>query len=445
MYIPFEENIEIFALVGLVFVVLWILLYRKVWIAPYDPILLGVVLIGLNCCFIASVLYVDVFRPLIIMVGIAVFMVGFRVGIGRLRDVLMDTKCYAPRASYEPLIALLLALGLIISVADFWINIRPELGMVDDVGSSRFLLGANNRFLSIAGYPARALPLVLFWLTRNLWLRWACVLFLIYEPIFSVVNGGKGAVVGLSSKLGVLFFLYRVLCDGKGGGIGRPNFILRYKGWVAGFILGSSALLLVVTPFYVSRSLSLSGYMAGLTVIGQRLLLGFDSAFMAIQINMDFPSSGLNLFQLWFASPLKVLGLFSSEWNGINEYVAMNFMSLNPGQRMQFPNNFMVLEVLGSIGWIWGIPLIAILGYLMGRVIKTAAAKREKLVWAFWFGVLACNPFQLLIDGQSFITSLFITGVLSIPIYFVNTSSVPPVHNLKSRPGLLQGTPCKTH
>lgn len=423
MYIPFEENLVVFGLVGVFFVLLYLLLFRKVWMGAYDPFFLGLVFLGFNSCFIASVFYVPVFRPIIILVGVFSFLGAFRLGVGNLCLVLKSSPKYVPRASYELVIGVILAVATILVFLDFLINVLPTIGMVDDVGSSRYLLGANNRFLSLVGYPSRSLPLVFLWLTRNSWLRLLCVLLLVYEPIYSVINGSKGALFGLSLKFGILLFLYQVLFDDvvPFGGVAR--FRVNWRRFFNYFIVIVAVFSTVATPLYLSREFSLTGYMDGLTVIGQRLLLGFDSAFMAIQINMDFPSDGLNLFQLWFASPLKVLGLFSSDWNGINEYVAMNFMSLNAGQRMQFPNNFMILEVFGSVGWIIGVPFVAILGYATGFFIKLAASRRCKLIWAFWFSVMATNPYQFLIDGQSFINTMIVTAVFSIPLYFVDSSA----------------------
>jgi len=425
MYVPFAENIGIFAVVGLAFAALYLWWYRRTWTQFYDPYFTSIFIIGLSTCFVTSVLYVSPVVPLTILAGLLTFLAGFRYGLGNLNGVLKSAAPFRPSKNSDLVLGALLAFGAIALALDFWVNVRPALGTGTELGGARYLAGANNRFLSIFGYAARPLPLFFFWLVRSKFLKAGCVAMIAYDPLFSILMGGKSAIFTMPLKLGaILYFKYALLGAHRNFAQSKwERFFKKNRGLCLTAFAGVIFLTLVVTPFYITKDLSWAGYQTGFTTISQRFLLGFDSALMAIQFNMAFPSPGLNLIELWFGAPLKVLGLFHGYWNGINQFVAIHFMMLSDDATMQFPNNFIVLEIFGSIGWIAGIPLLAILSVSLGKLIQHAARNRASLIWAYWFGYLSVNPVQMLIDGQSFFNMMMLGLVMAVPLYFFSTKA----------------------
>lgn len=421
MYIPFEENIGLFALVGLGFVGLFLWWFRGAWKWFFDPFFVNVSMVGLSTAFVASIFFVPAFETFLLGLGVLAFVYPLAKGAGKLNLVLRQTPSFQPGPRTDQLLFVILMGAGVVLALDFWINIRPAMGSGEDMGGSRYLMGANNRLLSIAGYAARPIPLIFLWLVRPAWMKAICVALIAYEPFFGLILGSKSVLLYLPLKIGAIIYFRYAFLDSRGNtakGVLAQTF-RRYRIYFLGALAALMAAMVILTPLYVAKSLSLEGYRLGFSTISQRFLLGFDSALMAIQIGMKFPSPGLNLFELWFASPLKMLGLFHGYWDAINQYIGIQFMMLSDNARMQFPNNFMVLEVFGSIGWIVGLPLIAGLAYGLGRWIRHAARRRATLSWAYWFGFLTINPFQFLIDGQSFVNMLLLGVLCWIPIFLL--------------------------
>lgn len=415
MFALLEDHYVLFAVAGAAIVLFFLLTFKKELFGVYDAHFFGLCYVGASSSVLALNFLADSRIPIFVVLGVVVCILSYRISFGGFRKLITSTNVGFVVNYSEPAVVVAIAICFLVSTADLIINILPAAGLVSGIGSQRFLLGANSRFLSNVEYTLASAPLFLFWLTRRPFLKFLVLLMILYRPLHGLIYESKSAVAYLIINLGI-FFYCRMIFFQKSSSIWEkmPSFLKNKRIINLSFFV-SLLIMVLLLPLALSlRSPDLSIDDAN-RIIARRILLGFDSVFYATEFKMDFPSDGLNLFQLWFASPLKVLGLFNSQWDGINQFVVLNYYG-NSIQAM-FPNCLLVLEVFGSVGLFWGIPILALEGWLVGYLVMFCARRRHRIAYAFLLGLIITDPFKFLIESPIFFNRLLIGGGMVFALF----------------------------
>jgi hypothetical protein len=391
-----------------------------------NPLVLNAPYIGLSGCFVGLAYLVPNSLTISSAIGFVAFLVGLGLGLIYFKNGLnRPTRFKSPlindsfQARLQTTAWLGLGLFALILIANLGVNVLRSGLSLQDIASMRFVARENNRLLFQAAFWLK--PFI-FFAIAVLPLRkavlWGGIVFMLSWGT-NFLLGSKGVVFALTiDVLTCVFFraafdsTFSVTAFRKIRGSLNLKTIL---------IAGVGGILMIpIAPFILMNLSENLTYSQAFSALTMRLLYGFDSVFFATEAGIRAGEKGLSLTQLWLSSPLKVLGLFNSPFNGINHFIMATYYGGDPSLIGMFPNNFLVMEVVITMGSVLSVFILFLLGLGYGLAISILVKRRMKssLAAILWVWLMS-NPYIFLIDGQSFwgTMMIFIPSAIAVAVF----------------------------
>jgi hypothetical protein len=234
------------------------------------------------------------------------------------------------------------------------------------------------------------------------------IIFYLLGILPSFLLGSKGALLIILVDSVLVFYLRGLFLQINNGffSIGRiRGFGFKYLLYLLIF----TATAIPIAPLGLSLTGVAPDYSTASVILYNRFLAGFDSVFFSVDAGLKVGSADYAFLNWWFASPMKVLGIYPELFNGVNHFIMFYYWGPGADAGGMFPNNFQVLEVMLSVPMFIGVAVLAVSGLFLSFLISFLCRRRLlSPVYAIFFIILISSPFSMLIDGQSFWTNIFI-------------------------------------
>lgn len=404
------EHILFFFICGLTFAVPFILACRWASGAWFSPLVVNGFYIGLGGAFIGLIHYDESGLAIVAAFGFVFYLTGLLLAWrSHAPKILQEARRPVPisfLAGCENMALCVMMLLVAMNILFIPAILKSGIGLTE-ISSFRYIIRQDAKFpfLLYSAIKVMALfPLIV--LNKKRLLFWAAMVY-VFCSVPTFLLGSKGALVGVFFDLLIIYYMRAVFLPLSLGKLAaRPE-----RSWITrsifyGFLV--ALLIIIIGPLGLVYVGKVDGYSTAANIIFSRVLGSFDSVFFAVEAGVHPNGAGFQLFDWWFASPLKVVGYFNSSYNAMNEFVMSAFYAKSNVVGM-FPNNFQVMEAVVTLPAFVSPIFLLFSGYLYGLFTMWLARRRfASPLMALAFVVFIANPYSMLIDGQSFWTNLII-------------------------------------
>jgi hypothetical protein len=429
------DNINYFLAIGIIFTVPFLLFCRWASGSWLSPLVIKGVYVGMGGCFMGLIRFDETNFALTCSFGFLLYLSGLLWAWRKSApDFLREAHLFPPitsPASFNTMAVAVMVMLIIVNILFIPAILRSGFSL-DVIANFRFSVRAEAKWPFLIYMAIKSASLFPLAVVRRGPILWAGILVYTYTLVPTVLLGSKGAVMVLVLDLITVYYLRGIFAPLVAGEPAPSIFTrLGLYGLAAFFISRDGAakperrllsglfILLILAALVIllvgPQAMVLMGmaetYREANQVAFNRVLGSFDSVFFAVDSKLPPFAAGFVLIDWWLAAPLKVLGLFDQPFNAANEYVMAHFYDQDNIVGM-FPNNFQVVEVALTLPAALSPIFMFLSGYIMGYGLTWLGRRRfANPGWALAFVVLGTNPYAMLIDGQSFWTSIIIVSV----------------------------------
>ncbi len=391
-------------------------LFRRFVTGGADPFNFYLIYISLGMCLIPFAIASGNANLFVLSSGVLLFLVTYSFGIKEYRwgNLSIGFSLGQPREQAErgPL---LVALAVALAVYLQYMAVILSSGFLSNLSATavgdRYQLSSANRLAFYLFSAAQFLPPVLIHAlskamgTDFKW-RWAMVV-LAFCWLVQLLTFSKTAMLFPVLSYAIVLALRRY------DGLSSKQTFRRQ-------VLALGAVGLGVFAVVAGISIAAGGvelFMSVLMSVGLRLFTSFDGLVMLSTTDLS-ALPNLSIVQFYLAPVLKILGLYTQEYNATNFFIATEILGMDPDTVGLLPNNNLVAEMYLCFpaGLRWSV--IAFAGFFHGSLFRFFYRRRAgSLYGTCVFGLLISNPFGMLIDGQGWFGTLIALHVILVVVW----------------------------